>query len=155
MWGWVAHCFRNYAVFNGRAGRPEYWWFFLFILIVDFALQVVTRAAPTPGLITLSTWTVLTVAPTWAVASRRLHDTGHSLWWNAAPLVPMTPIMILRVTHPAFVRGSGNVVTAAMFAATILLLAFVILLVRVLILLCRTGDPGPNRYGDSAPTTPG
>ena len=28
MWGWVKHCFANYAVFNGRAGRPEYWWFY-------------------------------------------------------------------------------------------------------------------------------
>jgi uncharacterized membrane protein YhaH (DUF805 family) len=27
--------------------------------------------------------------------------------------------------------------------------------VWVLILLCREGDAGPNRFGDSAPTTPG
>jgi uncharacterized membrane protein YhaH (DUF805 family) len=23
--GWVVYCFRNYAVFKGRASRPEYW----------------------------------------------------------------------------------------------------------------------------------
>ena len=26
MSGWVSYCFRNYAVFGGRAGRPEYWY---------------------------------------------------------------------------------------------------------------------------------
>lgn len=30
----VTVCFRKYADFNGRATRPEYWWFFLLFLFV-------------------------------------------------------------------------------------------------------------------------
>ena len=42
MWGWVKHCFSNYAVFNGRAGRPEYWWFYLFTFLGSFVIGILT-----------------------------------------------------------------------------------------------------------------
>ena len=29
----VRTCFAKYATFSGRASRPEYWWFFLFLLL--------------------------------------------------------------------------------------------------------------------------
>jgi uncharacterized membrane protein YhaH (DUF805 family) len=44
MWGWVLYCFRNYAVFKGRASRPEYWWFYLFTAIGNIAIHVVVLA---------------------------------------------------------------------------------------------------------------
>ena len=36
-------CFSKYADFSGRATRSEYWWFFLFILVVFVAGVVVHR----------------------------------------------------------------------------------------------------------------
>ena len=30
----IQTCLNKYADFNGKASRPEYWWFFLFTLIV-------------------------------------------------------------------------------------------------------------------------
>lgn len=32
----VKTCFRKFATFQGRASRSEYWWFFLFMLIVIY-----------------------------------------------------------------------------------------------------------------------
>ncbi|MDZ4097165.1 MAG: DUF805 domain-containing protein, partial [Methylophilaceae bacterium] len=34
-------CFSKYADFNGRAKRPELWWFVLFCIIVSIVLSMV------------------------------------------------------------------------------------------------------------------
>ena len=44
----VVHVFQNYANFNGRARRSEYWYFHLFDLIVPTIVSIVTLL---PGLI--------------------------------------------------------------------------------------------------------
>lgn len=54
MWDWVEHCFKNYAVFRGRAARPEFWWFSLFTYGAYCGIYGLTLAAPTPG--TLLKW---------------------------------------------------------------------------------------------------
>ena len=33
-------CFSKYADFNGRATRPEYWWFVLFVVLVGLGLSL-------------------------------------------------------------------------------------------------------------------
>ena len=37
----IGTCFSKYVTFSGRARRPEYWWFFLFVVIVSFAASLV------------------------------------------------------------------------------------------------------------------
>jgi uncharacterized membrane protein YhaH (DUF805 family) len=37
----VRTVYRNYAKFDGRASRPEYWWFVLFYLIVVIGVYTV------------------------------------------------------------------------------------------------------------------
>ena len=41
MWDWVARCFDKYAVFRGRASRPEFWWWNLFQLLANIAIVLV------------------------------------------------------------------------------------------------------------------
>ena len=148
MWGWVAYCFRNYAVFKGRASRPEYWWFYLFVFLVSIAVNVL--AVEAPGLrFALGILLAFTIVPHLAVASRRLHDTGHSFWWLVAPALAFVPIMVVALNRAA---GKGNPIGAPVLA--VFLLAFLGLAIWVLILFCREGDAGPNRYGDPAPTIP-
>ena len=36
----VKHVFSNYASFQGRASRSEFWWFYLFMIIVNFVLAI-------------------------------------------------------------------------------------------------------------------
>ncbi len=38
---WYTDVIKKYAVFNGRAARPEFWWFVLINLIVDVMYGVV------------------------------------------------------------------------------------------------------------------
>ena len=38
---WYLEVLKKYVVFDGRSGREEFWWFFLFNLIVSIVLGVV------------------------------------------------------------------------------------------------------------------
>ena len=78
--GWIKHCFNNYAAFTGRAGRPEYWWFSLFTFLCDLVLYIATAGVPGSRLTLRALFWLVTIIPSLAVTSRRLHDTDHSFW---------------------------------------------------------------------------
>ena len=84
----IKHCFSNYANFNGRAKRSEYWYFVLFAAIVYFVAALLS-----PGLYTLVFFAL--VIPTFAAAVRRLHDGGRSGWNVLWSLVPFGGIVVL------------------------------------------------------------
>jgi uncharacterized membrane protein YhaH (DUF805 family) len=63
-----------YAQFNGRASRSEYWWFYLFTVIV-------TAAADTFGGTLGNLASLAFFLPGLALLVRRLHDVGRSGWW--------------------------------------------------------------------------
>ena len=83
-------CFSKYADFSGRASRPEYWWYFLFIVLVSVATSMVSHLLS--GLFSLAT-----LLPSIAVATRRLHDTGRSGWWQLICVVPLIGVIVLIV----------------------------------------------------------
>ncbi len=86
----VKVCFTKYADFGGRATRPEYWWFFLFIFLVSMALSYVSN---TLGLL----FSLGTLLPSIAAAARRLHDTNRSGWWQLIVLLPIIGLIVLIV----------------------------------------------------------
>jgi len=83
-------CFSKYADFNGRADRSEYWWFILFIVIVSMATSMLSSVLS--GLFSLAT-----LLPSIAAATRRLHDTNRSGWWQLIVIVPVIGTIILIV----------------------------------------------------------
>ena len=85
----------NYANFNGRARRSEYWWFFVVVNVLIGALVAVGGAIAPPlagigGLLGLAF-----LLPAWAVTVRRLHDTDRSGWWILLGLVPFGGLVLL------------------------------------------------------------
>ena len=146
MWNWVAHCFKNYAAFRGRASRSEYWCFWLFLFFTTVLINSVKTVSPGFGLALSLTWAAFTIVPHLAVSSRRLHDSGHSFWWVVAPLLAVSPAVLVGLTRPAGLKGDP--------AFFLLFLAFFGLSIWLVILLANRSAPGPNRYGDPAPTTP-
>ncbi|EKE69869.1 DUF805 domain-containing protein [Gallaecimonas xiamenensis] len=84
---------KQYANFNGRARRQEYWMFFLFNMIVAFVLGFVFGLIGLPFLGMI--YCVAVLVPSIAVATRRLHDTGRSGWWQLISLVPLVGVFIL------------------------------------------------------------
>jgi uncharacterized membrane protein YhaH (DUF805 family) len=149
MWNSVAQGFSNYAVFGGRATRAQYWWFYLFLVLVNVPIYWLADAVPRVGVPLSWVWAALTITPFLAVMSRRLHDTGHSLWWGGAPFLAMLPVLLAELLRPQLLKSRGLML--ACFLA--LLLGVVVLMIRLLVLLCSRGDAGVNRYGAPAPAT--
>lgn len=88
--------FERYAVFEGRAGRAEYWWFFLANFLIGLVIQVL--AGVSDALVILSViYSLALLIPGLAVAVRRLHDTNKSGWWILIALVPLVGIIVLIV----------------------------------------------------------
>jgi len=81
-------CFIKYAEFQGRASRPEFWWFALFVLLVTTAFTYINEALGSVSLIAV-------LLPFLAVGARRLHDCGKSHWWLLYLLVPVGGIIIM------------------------------------------------------------
>ena len=76
----------NYANFNGRASRQEYWMFFLFNMI--FAI-VIIGIDIILGLGFLNIiYSLVVMIPGIAVGIRRLHDIGKSGWMVLIVLIP-------------------------------------------------------------------
>ncbi len=86
----IRTCFSKYADFSGRAARSEYWWFFLFIVLVSIGLSMVSPIIS--GLFSLGT-----LIPSIAAAARRLHDTNRSGWWQLICLIPVLGVIVLIV----------------------------------------------------------
>ena len=101
----VKVCFTKYADFAGRATRSEYWWFFLFILLVNLGLSLFSNALS--GLFSLAT-----VVPSIAAAARRLHDTNRSGWWQLIVFLPVVGMVVLIV----FLAQDGKSETSGVVA---------------------------------------
>lgn len=82
---WYLQVLKQYAVFNGRARRKEYWMFALFNIIVLMVLGFVASVLGSNLLTNI--YLLGTMIPATAVAVRRMHDTDHSGWWLLLPIV--------------------------------------------------------------------
>ena len=84
----VRTCLTKYADFNGRAARPEFWWFMLAQFVVGVILNMVSPMLG--GLFSLAM-----LVPSLAAGSRRLHDIGKSGWLQLLALIPLVGWAIL------------------------------------------------------------
>lgn len=91
----------KYAGFSGRARRSEYWYFFLFTIIVGIVAGIIDGILGTQGKVgTLGLVGAITslalLVPGIAVGIRRLHDTGRSGLWLLIGLIPLVgPIVLI------------------------------------------------------------
>jgi uncharacterized membrane protein YhaH (DUF805 family) len=95
----VTTCFSKYVTFDGRAARPEYWWWVLFIIIGSVILQIVGAVVlgtdSGAGGVVSGLFSLATFLPGLAVAARRLHDTGRSGWWLLISFIPLVGWLVL------------------------------------------------------------
>jgi uncharacterized membrane protein YhaH (DUF805 family) len=87
MLHWYTDVIKQYAVFDGRAGRPEYWWFFLINTIISVILDLVIPGAT--GQVLGAIYALAVLLPSIGVGIRRLHDTNRTGWWLLVSLVPL------------------------------------------------------------------
>lgn len=127
---WKQAVFENYANFNGRARRSEFWYFNLFngIIYAIFLLLVLLVGSNAGngafgtaigGLyIGYSLFNLAMLIPSLAVSVRRLHDIGKSGWLVLLSLIPVI----------------GQILLIIWFATE--------------------GTKGPNEYGNNPKETP-
>lgn len=99
---WYLAALKKYAVFNGRAGRKEYWFFALFVFLIYLALGLIDKVIGithkgegvglSSGLFTLAMF-----LPGIGVGIRRLHDTGRSGWWLLVALIPLVGTIFMLI----------------------------------------------------------
>lgn len=84
----IRTCFSKYATFSGRADRPEFWWWILFVFVGSLVTSLLG------GFISLL-FSLATLLPSIAVTARRLHDIDRSGWWQLVGLIPLLGLIIL------------------------------------------------------------
>jgi uncharacterized membrane protein YhaH (DUF805 family) len=84
--------FRNYVNFNGRAMRSEYWYWTLFAVLLQLAVEMVTDGEVSwiSGLVSLALF-----LPSLSVSIRRLHDIDKSGWWFLLWFVPIVGWIVM------------------------------------------------------------
>ena len=82
----------KYALFSGRASRPEFWYFTLVNFIVSVILGIIDSILGTnssgAGLLG-GLYSLAVLLPGIGVGIRRLHDTNRSGWWLLLLLIPV------------------------------------------------------------------
>ncbi len=97
---WFIKVLKQYADFNGRARRKEYWMFILFYIIFSMVATAIDAALGTWGTIA-GIFGLAMLIPSLAVGVRRLHDIGKSGWMLLVVLIPLIGaiwLIILLVT---------------------------------------------------------
>lgn len=95
----------QYADFEGRTRRRDYWRFMLIhLLIVVLTQFVISLSEAAIGgkvlaavLLLLSLWLLGTLIPVLALIVRRLHDIGRSGWWVLANFIPFIGGLIVLI----------------------------------------------------------
>lgn len=97
--------FMNYAEYNGRASRSEFWLAYLMNMLVVCAAYVIVGAMQAEKILWLSAlmsglislYSLATIVPFMCLSIRRLHDVGKSGWFYLICLIPVIGAIVLIV----------------------------------------------------------
>ena len=163
----VKTCFSKYANFKGRARRSEFWWFVLFVLIVNGVLLFLSGFMPWVGYLSLL-FGLCVIVPQLAALTRRLHDSSRSGWWVVLFVVGMIiyygSYAMLLGSHADMILNSdsadpmelvqimADAVQHSPTTAGIMMISSLCSLILALILIifaCFDSKWGENKYGPS------
>ena len=129
----------NYAVFEGRSSRSEFWWYVLALLVIALFVGIPAlflSFIPYAPYILAYGFVLAIFTPTLAVIVRRLHDTGRSAWWSLGFVASAVYELANFLAPPGF--------DAIFWLAYLVLLLYNIVLV---VFMALPGNSGENKYG--------
>ena len=138
----------KYATFSGRARRREYWFFFLFNILVSCALLLIS-----PVLYKL--WVLVAIIPSFAVCVRRLHDVGKPGWLLLVYFAILGILFVMSVVVIGkeysnlwkMISEGYNVATKYLVWLYLPYIASAPLGIYLIVLFCKGSQPGANQYG--------
>lgn len=146
----ISTVFSKYATFRGRARRSEYWYFFLFSILVGMVSGVIDSAVfhssypiqPITNLLSLALF-----LPSLAVTVRRMHDTGWSGWWLGGFYI--FAVIAVAVIFSALGSYTTHAMSDTTFGAICLLFGLITIGygIWLFVLMVLDGHRGPNQYG--------
>jgi len=93
---WKKVVLENYANFEGRARRAEFWWYVLAGICISIVLNILAAIASVLVILSLI-YGLGVLIPGIAVGIRRLHDTDKSGWWLLIGIIPLVGAIVLIV----------------------------------------------------------
>ncbi|MDC3376404.1 DUF805 domain-containing protein [Candidatus Nanopelagicales bacterium] len=100
----VRTCWKEYGDFDGRAVRSEFWWWILFVTLLQVAASIVLTVflivfqdagfLQWLGVMIFMIVALALILPSIAVSVRRLHDRDLSGWWYLLGFVPLGSIVL-------------------------------------------------------------
>ena len=100
----VRTCWKKYGDFDGRAVRSEFWWWILFVTLLQVAASIILTVflivfqnagfLQWLGVMIFMVVVLALILPSIAVSVRRLHDRDLSGWWYLLGFVPFGSIVL-------------------------------------------------------------
>jgi uncharacterized membrane protein YhaH (DUF805 family) len=140
---------RHYVDFDGRVGRPQFWWYIAVYMAVAILVGIVGSITFTGSGLRALYWLAL-LLPTLGITSRRLHDMGRTASWVLLLAVPwvLTILMGLVTFLSVVTFGLFGILVVFWPVIGLISLAAVVLLIYF---CAQPGTPGPNEYGAVPP----
>lgn len=145
----IKSCLNKYATFRGRAPRSEYWWFWLFCVLVYITLTLAfgligylcgdEKGMMVAIRIGVVVYYLLLFVPILSVMVRRLHDVGSN-GWESLLWVGLLILSVLEEAGCHFVKELNS------WLVLIVIFFFIGFLLRLLVLLLKDSDE-ENQYG--------
>lgn len=151
----IKTCFSKYADFNGRARRSEFWFWYLFTILVSMFSSWI----PFASLVMLAL-----AIPTLAAAVRRLHDIGRSGWWVLLNVVPSIICFALLIAllgsalvtlvaagtyEPEMLIDNLSANVGLCAAYVLSALASFVCSIVLIVWWAKDSTPGANEYGEN------
>lgn len=88
--------FRNYANFDGRSTRKEYWMYTLFYVLILLGLMIINNFLDSSIIgIIIGLFQIVFIIPSLSIAVRRLHDVNKNGWFLLLSFIPFANLYIL------------------------------------------------------------
>src|SRR3569833_3502192 len=157
----IRSVFSKYVTFSGRARRAEYWYFYLFSILVGMVAGVIDTVLVTStgmgeafrgsGGPVAAICQLALILPSLAVTVRRLHDTNHSGWLLLGFIAyAIVAVIVFVVGLGAGLAGGQSHPEAGgvtMILGIVLLLGIFGFGIYIFVLMVSSGTPGELRYG--------
>lgn len=84
----VEYLKNNYATFDGRVSRRQYWMFTLYSMLVSIAFNIAIAILPFLAILSLI-YALALIVPSISLIVRRLHDINLSGWFFLIAFIPV------------------------------------------------------------------
>lgn len=160
---WFIKCFKQYADFEGRARRKEFWWFNLINYLISILLSLLMvpamfkamdgvqedpmammqAYASNPFYYITAIYSLAVLVPSIAVMVRRFHDIGKSGFW-AFFWYGSYVMMVIAIFAIGVGVESGNVLIGCL-----LLLAALAMMIICIVWWFKDSQVGENKWGEN------